>query len=351
MKEKDILEVIGSIDEEMIIDAAPSETKKKRMPWGRIGTAVACTAFVLAGALVAAPHFDSGDPTQTTTDLTYMETSTEVALPFRFDSFKDPFGIYGFMYNPESGHHATYISERHMTIILDDNFSSYQSARVIDEEYIGEKINDVEVKGYWHHHADDTDTDIEYLRAEIYAIKNVDACAAVAVKYLDKGSANTTVHYYTFFNQDVEWSSIKELIALYGSEYFDINSSIGINDFVDGTVIDRTYNLSDNEIETLEEMLVACAGEKKTLTSEDFKIIVSKGTKQVRLCCDLPSAGISQIPMFITDGGYLLMTWYGEDIYFDIGKDKALSIINLIEKNGTDHAYDNETIVTETTKR
>ena len=103
--------------------------------------------------------------------------------------------------------------------------------------------------------------------------------------------------------------------------------------------------------ETLEEMLVACAGEKKTLTSEDFKIIVSKGTKQVRLCCDLPSAGISQIPMFITDGGYLLMTWCGENIYFDIGKEKANEIIDHIEKNGTVQVYDDNILITETTKR
>ena len=41
MKEKDILEVIGGIDEEMILDAAPSEGRKKRMPWGRIGAAAA----------------------------------------------------------------------------------------------------------------------------------------------------------------------------------------------------------------------------------------------------------------------------------------------------------------------
>ena len=351
MKEKDILEVIGGIDEEMILDAAPSEGRKKRMPWGRIGAAAACAALVLAGALAAAPHFDSGDPTQTTTDLTYIETSTEIGTAENRYAYGDSKGIFTPWLEAVTTEAIT-VAESHQRMIVDERYAAYQSSRVIDPTYVGEKIEEVEVYAYWYYHSSGTKTDDQYLSAEVYRIKGVDPSVAVCVKYLEPCDALTMTHYYMFTNKEIRFESLGAFFDLYDAqEYFSIKENV-VLDYCMGDDLSYTvYSLNANDAKALGDILLSADAEKNELTEDSYTKIVSESKKQARLRFDLDSWGVANYAIFVTDGGYLLMTWYGEDIYFDIGKDKALSIINLIEKNGTAHAYDNETIVTETTKR
>ncbi len=348
MKEKDILEVIGGIDEEMILDAAPSEKKNKRMPWGRIGTAVACAALVLAGALVAVLYLGDVNPTFTTTEATYSETTTAIASRYIYGNNK---GIFSPM-NEMGMSEAVFVSESHQRKIADERYAAYQSSRVIDPTYVGEKIEEVEVYAYWYYHSSGTKTDEQYLSAEVYRIKGVDPSVAVCVKYLEPCDALTMTHYYMFTNKEIRFESLGAFFDLYDAqEYFSIKENV-VLDYCMGDDLSYTvYSLNANDAKALGDILLSADAEKNELTEDSYTKIVSESKKQARLRFDLDSWGVANYAIFVTDGGYLLMTWYGEDIYFDIGKDKALSIINLIEKNGTAHAYDNETIVTETTKR
>lgn len=351
MKEKDILEVIGGIDEEMILDAAPSEKQKKRMPWGRMGTAAACAALVLAGALAAAPYLDSGDPTQTTTDLTYIETSTEIGTAENRYAYGDSKGIFTPWLEAVTTEAIT-VAESHQRKIVDERYASYQSLRVIDSEHVGEKIEEVEVNAYWYHHSSETKTDEENLLAEVYRIKGVDPSVAVCVKYLEPCDALTMTHYYTFVNVDVQFESLASLFSLYhAEEYFSVRGNALIDRMTKNEIDYKAYNLDTGEVDELGAMILSLDAEKCVLTEESFAKILDESKKQARIRFDLTSFGVVNYTMFITDGGYLLMTWCGENIYFDIGEEKANEIIDYIEKNGTVQVYDDNILITETTKR
>lgn len=349
MKEKDILEVIGGINEEMILDAAPSEKQKKRMPWGRMGIAAACAALVLAGALAAAPYLDSTDPAQTTTGDTYSKIVTEGPTnSYAYGSSKGIFSSVDEIGTSE----AVFVSESHQRKITNERYASYQSLRVIDSEHVGEKIEEVEVNAYWYHHSSGTKTDEEYLSAEVYRIKGVDPSVAVCVKYLEPCDALTMTHYYTFVNKDIQVESLASLFSLYhAEEYFSVRDNALIDYMTKNEIDYKAYNLDTGEVDELGAMILSLDAEKCVLTEDSYAKILDESKKQARIRFDLISFGVINYTMFITDGGYLLMTWCGENIYFDIGKEKANEIIDHIEKNGTVQVYDDNILITETTKR
>ena len=348
MKEKDILEVIGGIDEEMILDAAPNKGRKKQLPWGRIGAAAACATLVLAGALVAAPYLSDVNPTQTTTEATYSETTTAIASRYAYGS---NYGIF-FSMNEIGMSEAMFVSESHQRKIMDERYDAYQSARVIDPVYVGEKIEDVKVYAYWYHNGSGTKTEEEYLSAEVYRIKGVDPSVAVCVKYLEPSDSLSVTHYYTFINEEIRFESLGEFFDLYDAEeYFSIKENVVMDHLIGEDLSYTVYSLNGNVATALGDILLSVDAEKNELTEDSYVKIVSESQKQARLRFDLNSFGVANYMFFVTDGGYLLMTLCGEDIYFDIGKDKALAIVSLIENNGMAHVYDDESIVTETTKR
>ena len=51
MKEKRILNAIGQVNEEYIVEAAPARKARKQPKWIKWGAVAACLCFVLAGVL------------------------------------------------------------------------------------------------------------------------------------------------------------------------------------------------------------------------------------------------------------------------------------------------------------
>ena len=96
--------------------------------------------------------------------------------------------------------------------IEEGSFSAYVSGKVIEENKIGDKIEDVSVMGGWRDNSTGTWLSREQLRGEVYAIRDVPRDVAVALKFIDKGDALTTTHYYVIMNPDADLTAVEEYI-------------------------------------------------------------------------------------------------------------------------------------------
>lgn len=255
MKTPRIVNSVGHIDDDLINDAVKSEKSSKKNVWIKWTSLAACFAVVLIVAVVAgpimsgnrniAPSVDSGninpviDNSATNTSSNIEETSAqanseepdisvsnEEITPSESNNETNPpvpneethpavnnETTQSVTSNEFSGYKKSYFYK-----VDDDNFSSYIGGKVINKDKLGEKISDVTVTAGWETWVGEKLTETvstENLRAEVYSINGVSNDVAVALKFIDKGEAVTTTHYYVILNPDADLSSVKEYIIPY----------------------------------------------------------------------------------------------------------------------------------------
>lgn len=255
MKTPRIVNSVGHIDDDLINDAVKSKKSSKKNVWIKWTSLAACFAVVLIVAVVAgpimsgnrniAPSVDSGninpviDNSATNTSSNIEETSAqanseepdisvsnEEITPSESNNETNPpvpneethpavnnETTQSVTSNEFSGYKKSYFYK-----VDDDNFSSYIGGKVINKDKLGEKISDVTVTAGWETWVGEKLTETvstENLRAEVYLINGVSNDVAVALKFIDKGEAVTTTHYYVILNPDADLSSVKEYIIPY----------------------------------------------------------------------------------------------------------------------------------------
>ena len=80
------------------------------------------------------------------------------------------------------------------------------------EDKIGRKISDVSVTAGWKNEAGEWISETEKLCGEVYTIEGVPNHIAVALKFIDKGEAVTTTHYYVIMNPDEDLTLVEDYI-------------------------------------------------------------------------------------------------------------------------------------------
>lgn len=255
MKTPRIVNSVGHIDDDLINDAVKSEKSSKKNVWIKWTSLAACFAVVLIVAVVAgpimsgnrniAPSVDSGnidpviDNSVTKTSSNIEETSAqakteepdisisnEEITPSESNNETNP-PVNNEGTNPAVNNETTQsvtsnefsgYKKSYFYKVDDDNFSSYIGGKVINKDKLGEKISDVTVTAGWETWVGGKITETvstENLRAEVYSIDGVSNDVAVALKFIDKGEAVTTTHYYVILNPDADLSSAKEYIIPY----------------------------------------------------------------------------------------------------------------------------------------
>ena len=255
MKIPRIVNSVGHIDDDLINDAVKSEKSSKKNVWIKWTSLAACFAVVLIVAVVAgpimsgnrniAPSVDSGninpviDNSATNTSSNIEETSAQA------NSEEPDISVSNEEITPSESNNETNPpvpnEETHLAVnnettqsvtsnefsgykksyfykIDDGDFSSYIGGKVINKDMLGEKISDVTVTAGWETWVGGKITETvstENLRAEVYSIDGVSNDVAVALKFIDKGEAVTTTHYYVILNPDADLSSVKEYIIPY----------------------------------------------------------------------------------------------------------------------------------------
>lgn len=251
-------------------------------------------------------------------------------------------------------------SERAFTLSMTEKYKSYVSKRVIDEEYVGDKIDEIEIKAFWFHALDQTETDITYIKGDVYEIKGVSPDAAVCVRYTEKTDFLTTTHYYTFLNTEWKPESIQEFYTVFDAKNHlslgkDLYTFIVKEPSVNGAVSTLLKSTSNTDAAALLALLLETDGAAIDFNyTEDMPGLLENCKKQVSFRIDLPTSG-TFIYVNILDNGYLdyaLLIDSHENFphtlhfMFEIGAENAANIIDFIESNaeeytassdGTDH--------------
>ena len=239
MKTPRIVNAIGHIDDDLINSATKSKKVAKKNIWIKWTSLAASFAVIIIVAAVAVPTlFGDGNTTLPVVsgDNTTINNS-ESAAPTTNDN--------GATTAPAVNQDTTYINnaepttsggndnttsatnndsttqsggaieiifaENYVYNVSDGEFSTYVGGKVISKDKISSKIDDVSVSASWKNSSGERLT-TETLRAEVYLIKGVSKDVAVALKFIDKGDALTTTHYYVIMNPDADLTPVKEYL-------------------------------------------------------------------------------------------------------------------------------------------
>ena len=175
MKTPRIVNAVGQIDDDLVSGANRAKVAKKNV-WLKWGSIAACFAVMLMAVVAIAPMMFGGDDPVPPIDNEYQYES-------------------GYFYQINEGAYSTYVG-----------------GKVIAEDKIGNKIADVNLTAGWKNDQGEWKSETEALRGEVYAINGVSNDIAVALKFIDKGEAVTTTHYYVIMNPAADLTPVQDYI-------------------------------------------------------------------------------------------------------------------------------------------
>ena len=238
MKTPRIVNAIGHIDDDLINSATKSKKVAKKNIWIKWTSLAASFAIIIIVAAVAVPTLFgdgnttlpivSGDNTTinnsestvpetndngTTTAPTVPQDTTHInnAEPTTSGGNDNTTTTPNNDKTTQPSHEAA-LSEAYFYNVSDGIFSNYIiCGKVISEDKIDSKIDDVSVSAGWKNNANEWLT-TETLRAEVYLISDISKDVAVALKFIDKGDALTTTHYYVIMNPEADLTPVKDYL-------------------------------------------------------------------------------------------------------------------------------------------
>ena len=86
------------------------------------------------------------------------------------------------------------------TRISEGSYIDYVEVQVCEVQYVGDLLGSVTVEAGWQNGEGQYVSEVEHLRAQVYALKAYSPQAAICLKFIDKGDALTTEHYYVYRN-------------------------------------------------------------------------------------------------------------------------------------------------------
>lgn len=168
MKIPRIVNALGYIDDDLIMGATGARLSN-RNTWLKWGSLAAGVLLVLVIAVTLSPMLLSGDGPRP---------------PFDGEIVMEKYYDYA---------------------IIEEAFSSYMGANVIPADRVGNKLQDVAVTAGWKNREGDW-ISTEELSAEIYEIKGIGTAEAAALRFVEKGEAVTTTHYYVILPPNAEYN-------------------------------------------------------------------------------------------------------------------------------------------------
>ena len=179
MKTPRIADALNQIDDDIVNGAARAK-KVKKNNWLKWGSIAACFVVMLAAMLAIMPMlFEDDSPV--------VPPDNGPSNEYQYES--------GYFYQINEGAYSTYVG-----------------GKVITEDKIGNKIADVNLTAGWKDDKCEWKSETEALRGEVYAINGVSNDVAVALKFIDKGEAVTTTHYYVIMNPAADLTAVEDYI-------------------------------------------------------------------------------------------------------------------------------------------
>ncbi len=198
MTSEKLYEIICDISEKHIREAKTYQ-KNNISVWLKLASIAACFLIVITAVIslpmlirydnISIPQSDKVPPPSTEID---PPTNSEEEVPDNIES--ELKYEKGYFYNIDKG-----------------IFSTYIGGKVITEDKIGDKLADVSVTAGWKDNKNEWSS-TEKLRGEVYSITNISNDIAVALKFIDKGEAITTTHYYVIMNPCADLTVVEDYI-------------------------------------------------------------------------------------------------------------------------------------------
>lgn len=392
MKNKELLEIIGDIDGELIEDAAPNfektsatVRKKRNMGWVKYAAIAACCTLVLSGVMIAEPLFDminnpdvleSGLDFGTSTDMsemttlvenddgenTFIESDVGVMPPFEEITQGELIIVPDLNkpgandpavnmtndacteviepdedYTEEECYDSNYEPSNYLIIKhMDERYKDYSlTQRICDETNVGEKITSIKIDYYWSH----MPSDVHILTADIFEVIGIDGEFSLCYKYVDTNGLRDESNYYFLNKHNYSFGSLENMYEkLNMHEYANITDSVYFSQ--SGKSYDtycHNFKLYGEAEKQFLEMLLSVKGVGLGSDMGLRNTVQFSANKKIEFWIEISNS--DKHNFYVLDNGYILCIAYGSSV-FEIGEENAKALIEFIEKYADPQGYE-----------
>ncbi len=303
MKIPRIVNAVGHIDDELVIDAVNSKKKKNR--WVKWGTFAACFAVLVIAGVAILPSLLGSDiinPEETDGRYKNFTISTEdVAIVWPWE----------------------YLAESERPYETELNGVKYEktSGRTVSEELIGDKIGDYNIVGY-----DGITDEQPTVVGEVYQLKNVNQTEFIAVKITDS--------YYIFKN--AVYNPPQTLGELF--QRVDLSQFLKLERFSENGDGPDAKHFILNDDKYVWEVLSTCKNAAFIDENEVYWHPYDRDFISFTISSEV--LGIYKHSLLITADGYLKTNAFDWGYLYYIGEEAAEKIIKYTKKNSTKAEYE-----------
>lgn len=334
MKTNEFFDAMGKIDPALIERAERKVVKKS--PIIKIAAIAATFALLVAGLVAALPML-IGDEEEIVEDVIVWENIFAMFSPGHSAELIEGEG--------QSGGEII-IAEKVFAEIVSEDYSDYKIGSAIlvesDGTNIGEKLGEVEIRSGWYLRAEDKETDVTVVKAEVYEIGGVARKAAVAIRYLEKCAANSDFFpyfYYVAVNENYELTTLSEYFSdLNADAYMNMSETVFLlevsADAGAGINIDK-YKFKAGASEKMRDLILSLDGAGEVVGSNnEAGVKIKKGTRALELNFRLETAKNGLCFMSVFENGSIAINGLGDGVaVFHVGVDATDALFAAFEEN------------------
>lgn len=392
MKNKDLLNILGDIDENLVADAAPDFDKvrgpvkatpthkhrKNSRTWVKFVAVAACCSLIVCGVLAAGPIFNKinfpdifgpggsslGDSADDETESPAEPADTgknnggdqdnaqgedisgngSHASPSPVDTLEgDRFPETEYLPGWDesaSGSQDVEPDYVYCIEIKDERFKNYEfPGNFIKPELVGDLIAEITVDcsyGY----------EVTSINAEIYAIKEIPSELCVCIRFLDDGIDNYADEVlpldaycllwavdYSFESFDNMHKTLSAGGRVYPGEYAGYNKNTD-------EIYCKSFHITDAVANELARLLASVDGTAVDVDGDSKLASVQQNANEsLQIACSFGgNLGFVSGLLYVYDNGYMHYTSLGGQL-FDIGEENARKLIDFVIKNGSPDGY------------
>ena len=200
MKEDMMRQAIGDIDDRLIAGAEKQPTTRcSGISWVKWGSIAAAFVLIVAVGVMVLPGMLKTDSPVVAPDTPTVSGNKGVG-------------------DPNYTGNETALYEKYEYSVDTGKYSSYVQGKVISDNKVGDKLEDVTVAAGWVRPEGLPKAEKEHARAEIYEIKGVSSDVAVAIKFVDELEAQVTTMYYVIMNPEADLTPVPDYIITFDSD-------------------------------------------------------------------------------------------------------------------------------------
>ena len=183
----------------------------------------------------------------------------------------------------------------------------------------------------------DTETDVVTVKAEVYELRGVSTDAAVAVKYLEKGTSTTTEHFYAALNTEYEFSTLQSFFSDFNAAlHMDIGKDALVTDYprFNSKKIDK-YRVTEGGSDIVKFLLTLDGAAEVVHPYDAVDGRMNNCGEIRRVTFSMASAGKMTNMLYIFDNGYIAIQGKICDgiVFFNVGGEATSELYEIFKAN------------------